>query len=1124
MMRNTLLALLLLITGSSIHAQVTDFFDDGNFTTNPAWIGDDSLFQIQSGQLRLKGTVAKGAFLATAHNNIDSNEWTFLTRFTLSPSTQNFSRFYLASDVANLTGSLNGYYVQLGGVTGNTDSITLYRQNGNVRTRIIAGRPGTVSKTSNTVRIKVTRDAAGNWKLLSDTSGGFNYVEEGSAFDNNITSSAYLGWWMRYTAGNNQAFYLDEVVAGKPRKDTIPPRIDSVVLNGNNQLLIYFNEAINENSAEQPLNYALTPNAGGINSATLSNNSIVTLTFNQPFTPKTNYSFSVEQILDTSGNEMEIYTTSLFYYQPEVYDLLISEFFPDPTPVIGLPEQEFVELYNNSNIPIKLGDFTISDGGTPVSLPAVILPPDSFVIVCAASQFALFEPFGRVAPVSSLPSLNNTSDQIIIQHKSGVTVHAFTYSLTWYNDANKDDGGWSIELVNPKQICKSIGVYAASNHPNGGTPGQTNSNWSKTPDTQKPGLVSVIPLDEFSIQLVFNENLSSTTINNTNITLNPNIGIGLKQFNGRDTLVLQLLSALQNKTNYTVQINPLTDCSGNDTSIQTNFTYIIPDEAQQFDVLIHEIMADPEPAQRLPNAEYIELYNRSSNIISLKNWELADATSRCILPDYILAPDSFVIITASNQLNRFNGLSVIGVSNFPSLGNDGEALTLFNANKQVIHTVTYASDWYKDGVKKNGGWSLEMVDVQNPCGGANNWKASTNLKGGTPAKPNSVRGLNRDEIAPKLLRAYTVDSSTIQLYFDEALDSTSTKNKLQYQIIPDIGIDEISGVANEYKSVRLLLSQKLNTNTLYEIRVDSVQDCANNPIENFRSAEFGLPEAADSGDLVLNEVLFNAKTGAYDFVELYNNSNKLIDVKNLLLANRNNNNELDNLTAFAAQGFMIKPKSYVVITELKASLQQQYFCKYPEHIIESTLPAMSDDAGEIILLNVAGKILDDFTYDDDMHFGLLDDKDGVSLERIDFTRSTSDRTNWTSAASSVGYATPTYQNSQYLQTERAETAIQLQPQTFSPDGDGYNDVMNINYNMREPGYTANLWIYDAAGRAVKQLLKNEILGTSGTYTWDGITANGQKAPIGIYVFYFEVFNLKGEVKTYKTVGVVAGRL
>ena len=178
---------------------------------------------------------------------------------------------------------------------------------------------------------------------------------------------------------------------------------------------------------------------------------------------------------------------------------------------------------------------------------------------------------------------------------------------------------------------------------------------------------------------MFNENLSSTTINNTNIILNPNIGIGLKQFNGRDTLVLQLLSALQNKTNYTVQINPLTDCSGNDTSVQTNFTYIIPDEAQQFDVLIHEIMADPEPAQRLPNAEYVELYNRSSNIISLKNWELADATSRCILPDYILAPDSFVIITASNQRNRFNGLSVIGVSNFPSLGNDGEALTLFNA-------------------------------------------------------------------------------------------------------------------------------------------------------------------------------------------------------------------------------------------------------------------------------------------------------------------------------------------------------------------------------------------------------------------------------------------------------------
>ena len=114
-------------------------------------------------------------------------------------------------------------------------------------------------------------------------------------------------------------------------------------------------------------------------------------------------------------------------------------------------------------------------------------------------------------------------------------------------------------------------------------------------------------------------------------------------------------------------------------------------------------------------------------------------------------------------------------------------------------------------------------------------------------------------------------------------------------------------------------------------------------------------------------------------------------------------------------------------------------------------------------------------------------------------------------------------NSQYLKTERTESVMELQPKTISPDGDGYEDVMNINYLLNENGYTGTLTIFNAAGKLVKQLIKNNIMGTSGTYTWDGTTDDGQKAPVGLYVFYLEIFNLKGEVKAYKTVGVVAAK-
>jgi hypothetical protein len=311
---------------------------------------------------------------------------------------------------------------------------------------------------------------------------------------------------------------------------------------------------------------------------------------------------------------------------------------------------------------------------------------------------------------------------------------------------------------------------------------------------------------------------------------------------------------------------------------------------------------------------------------------------------------------------------------------------------------------------------------------------------------------------------------------------------------------------------------------VYQLVIDSVRDCAGNAIQDYRSIDFGLPYLADSNQLFINELLFNPRTGGADFVELYNSSNKLIDVKDLLLAKRGGDGNIDQIENIAPAGFTIKPNTYVIISSAPEIVQQQYYCMYPEQMIKANTPSMNDDAGNILLINTQGIVLDELVYDDKMHVPLLDDKDGVGLERIDVARATADRTNWTSAAASVGYATPTYKNSQYLKTERAESVIELQPKTISPDGDGYEDVMNINYMLNENGYTGTLTIFNAAGKEVKQLFKNNILGTSGTYTWDGTTDYGQKAPVGLYIFYFEIFNLKGEVKAYKTVGVVAAKL
>jgi flagellar hook assembly protein FlgD len=97
----------------------------------------------------------------------------------------------------------------------------------------------------------------------------------------------------------------------------------------------------------------------------------------------------------------------------------------------------------------------------------------------------------------------------------------------------------------------------------------------------------------------------------------------------------------------------------------------------------------------------------------------------------------------------------------------------------------------------------------------------------------------------------------------------------------------------------------------------------------------------------------------------------------------------------------------------------------------------------------------------------------------------------------------------------------LEPQTFSPDNDGFNDVLNVNYAFVAPGNVANIEIMDTDGRPIKILSQNELLAISGTISWDGSSDNSLKARAGMYIVHFQIFNEKGENQRFKKVCVLA---
>lgn len=547
----------------------------------------------------------------------------------------------------------------------------------------------------------------------------------------------------------------------------------------------------------------------------------------------------------------------------------------------------------------------------------------------------------------------------------------------------------------------------------------------------------------------------------------------------------------------------------------------------RYDVVIDEIMADPSPQVGLPNNEWIELKNTTGAPINLQNWRIGDANGQSgPMPNFVLQPDSFVIVCTGSAVAAMSAFgTVISVTSFPSLDNDGDQLFLRAANGRTIHAVAYTSAWYQNELKKEGGWTLEMVDTKSPCAGMSNWKASTNTTGGTPGKKNSVDAVNNDGTAPQLKRAYTTDNTTIILVFDEPVDSLIGATVSNYTIDGGLTLVSATTLAPLFNTVQLRTGTALAANTVYTITASNIRDCKGNSIDNINKARVGLPTDAASGEWIINEILFNPRSNAFDYVEFYNNSNKIFDASKLYIANRNSSGLVSSIKALSTVPFYVFPGDYIVETENADNLSLQYLVKSPDNVlIISSPPSFPDDEGTVVALNFQGNVIDEVRYKDDWHFKLIDNDEGVALERIDPDAPSQNAANWTSAASTAGYGTPTYQNSQYKRIQTINATIEVTPKVFSPDNDGRDDIATIQYALTETGYVANVTVFDPSGRPVRNLVRNGTMGLNGYWNWDGLDDKGLKLPVGSYVVFTEIFNLQGKKSSFKNVVVLARKL
>ena len=149
------------------------------------------------------------------------------------------------------------------------------------------------------------------------------------------------------------------------------------------------------------------------------------------------------------------------------------------------------------------------------------------------------------------------------------------------------------------------------------------------------------------------------------------------------------------------------------------------DSSQPGDVLINEIMANPVGLTKLPETEYVELYNASDEDVSFKGWVFVYDGKETILPDTILPKKSYAVLYRSGrEITVASGALSLGLDKFPSaLANTGKTISLKNSKGGIIDEISYPN--------ATAGKSYERANDST-------WHLSTDEKGGTPGAANSL--------------------------------------------------------------------------------------------------------------------------------------------------------------------------------------------------------------------------------------------------------------------------------------------------------------------------------------------------------------------------------------------------
>ncbi|WP_372644753.1 lamin tail domain-containing protein, partial [Ancylomarina sp.] len=606
-------------------------FDDFESQSLSAWENTSdwtsSSYLLINGSYSLKHNLTNAigkSFIAQPLDNIhigsESIYWEFILKNSdWDPTSSNKFVFHLLMDFNNPDLADNLYSVGVN-MSGSDDKLSLWKTNDEDLELLI--KSDFDWNEDETVAVKVEYTAKGEWKFYYNRLGEKNnWLEAGIAFSEveGDVETWYSGLEFNFeTASRAGEFWFDDIKVESyntaPFLKTYAVFSDSIVLD--------FSEDVNFIESSKFENFVLKRDAELVLfkevKATGKKNQLVLVAENKFITGQ--YKLQISEIEDLQGAvSMPEELAFDFFEEAKIHDLVINEILADETPIVGLPEYEFIEIYNASDYPINVKDYKLKVGGSEKTLSGFEIQAHDYLILCSNAASELYREFGNSLGVSSFTSLTNSGTSISVESSSGVLLDQVTYSSDWYGDNEKKNGGWSLERIDITNFCSTASNWAVSENIKCGTPGSENSIKGIYEDNIAPVLKSHVLLSNQELQVEFSESTNEdAALFLSNYTIEGNLVSSIIK-ESSNVLRLHFENAFQDGEIQKLRMNNLTDECENSQEISVDFLW---HDIHEYDIVINEIFADETPIVGLPEYEFIEIYNASDYPINVKDYKL----------------------------------------------------------------------------------------------------------------------------------------------------------------------------------------------------------------------------------------------------------------------------------------------------------------------------------------------------------------------------------------------------------------------------------------------------------------------------------------------------------------------